>query len=464
MFKIAAFATLGIFASVATAAPRWDFVAQLDPFAERLVLRGCTPRGVGDLRLRAGDGAAAHLAQMRRADGIDMEAVGDLVHARNWQGGECFRAEIDFKSAGSADRWGIGRARDRYYRVPPRLWFWRPWTIDPESTIRFELPEGWSASVPWTPIAHGTYRVGATPQDWPAQTAFGRFSELSLDLPGGRMRVSLLPLVDANTQDAIGEWFRSNTRLMLSNNGKLPLPDTQVLIVPLPGSESPVPWGQVSRGGAAAVTLFVGAAAGRERWQADWTLAHELAHLQHPYLGDRGRWLAGGLGSYYQNVWRARHGDFSASEGWRRLDAGFARGRADGSGPLLELAGGRGSTMRVYWSGAAYWLESDLALRSHGSSLDAVLTEFKDSHLPSERAWDPAEFIAELDRTVPAAGLSARYREYALRREFPDLGRAYRALGLNPESVPDGTLPAHPLRDAIMAPPAPLAPLSPNMP
>lgn len=266
------------------------------------------------------------------------------------------------------------------------------------------------------------------------------------------MRIALLPLVDATIQNSVRDWFTSNASALLTSTGRAPLADTQVLIVPLPAVTSPVPWGQVSRGGGAAVTLFVGAAAGRDRWQSDWTLAHELAHLQHPYLGGRGRWLAEGLGSYYQNVWRARHGDLTGDEAWRRLDAGFKRGRAAAAGPALEFASGRGSTMRVYWSGAAYWLESDIALRAHGSSLDAALGAFRNAHLPSERAWDPAEFIAALDRTQPAAQLSARYRSYAALREFPNLNDAYRALGLNPEGLPDGNLPAHPLRDVIMRP------------
>ena len=71
---------------------------------------------------------------------------------------------------------------DRYWRVPPSLWLWRPAQLDPDSTLRFDLPEGWSESVPWTPIAGvaHSYRLGATPDHWPAQTAFGRFVERTL--------------------------------------------------------------------------------------------------------------------------------------------------------------------------------------------------------------------------------------------------------------------------------------------
>lgn len=452
MTRIAATLAFAMLAASVGAAPRWDFVAKLDAQRERLELRGCAGQAIERVHLRAGSGADAHLVNVLRADGSEAEPVDGSVSMRDWHAGECYRATIDLRSAGSADRWGLGRAQDRWYRLAPALWFWRPRQVDPDSSIRFELPPGWAASVPWMPTSEsGRHRLGATPRDWPAQTAFGRFEEHLLALPGGRLRVSLLPLVDAAVQSEIRDWFAGNASMLLANDGRLPLPDAQVLIVPLPGVGSPVPWGQVSRGGGAAVTLFVGAAAGRAGWQADWTLAHELAHLQHPFLGDRGRWLAEGLGSYYQNVWRARRGDFSGDEAWRRLDAGFARGRAVGTGPpLAELTRGRGATMRVYWSGAAYWLESDLALRAHGSSLDAVLAAFRDAHLPSARAWDPREFIAALDRTAPAAQMLARYHRYAALRDFPDLGDAYDRLGLIPGALPDGKFDAHPVRDAIM--------------
>ena len=439
-------------AGMAGAAPRWDFVATIDPVRERLSLRGCADAAADEVRLRAGSGASAHLRQARRGGDVDLPMVDDMVRAQSWRAGECFLADIDLRSAGDADRFKLGRAAGQYYRLAPESWLWRPWRIDPDSRIRFELPPGWSVSVPWTPTgARGEHRLGATPPDWPAQTAFGRFGEREMDLPGGRLRVSVLPLVDATLQDSVHDWFRANASLLLCNDGTLPLPDTQILIVPLPGVNSPVPWGQVSRGGGAAVSLFVGAAAGRQRWQSDWTLAHELAHLQHPYLGERGRWLAEGMASYYQNVWRARRGEFSPSEAWRRLDAGFARGRAVGAGPALaELAAGRGGTMRVYWSGAAFWLESDLALRAQGSSLDAVLAEFRDAHLPSERAWRPGEFIAALDDEIPAAQLMSRYRRHAERRDFPDQREVYLSLGLVSGALPEGDFPPHRLRDAIM--------------
>jgi hypothetical protein len=437
--------------SVLAADARWDFVVGLEPAQEILTVRGCSAQAQALVRLRAGSEALPYLKSLSRGGQQTLRPDARGVRVSNWQAGECFEARVDLKAAGLADRHRVGRGKD-YWRVSPALWFWRPRRLDPESTIEFHLPDGWSASVPWTPIGVGhRYRLGATPDDWPAQTAFGRFDETPIELPGGRLRVAILPLVDATRRQSVMDWFKDTAPVLLANDGRAPLPDTQVLIVPLPGVSEPVPWGQVSRGGAAAVTLFVGADSSATALRQDWTTAHELAHLQHPYLGSRGRWLAEGLASYYQNVWRARSGQFSATEGWRRLDAGFKRGRAVGSGPpLAELGRGWGGTMRVYWAGAAYWLESDIALRQHGSSLDAVLGAFRRQHLPSERYWPPQDFIAALDAEVPQAGLLGRYQRYASAREFPDLRDSYRVLGLTIGQIRDTELPANALRESIM--------------
>lgn len=441
-------------AGQALAAPRWDLTVTLNPSTEQLTVRGCSNQGQARVHLWAGPTAAHFLRGSRRGDAKLETGASSFIHFDDWQAGECYHVDVDLKAAGTADRWGLGRMPDRYWRVPPSLWLWRPQTADAASTLRFEFPEGWSESVPWTPLAGAAhrYRLGSTPTDWPAQTAFGRFEEQTLALTGGQLRVSVLPTVDASDRQQISDWFRATAPALLANDGRLPLPDTQVLIVPLPGVAEPIPWGQVSRGGAAAVTLFVGMAAGRAGWQGDWTATHELAHLMHPFLGDRGRWLAEGLASYYQNVWRARRGDLTPSEAWRRLDAGFGRGRAVGKGaPLRELSMARGAVMRLYWSGAAFWLEADLALRRQGSSLDQQLARFRDEHLPSERYWPPEDFIGALDRRAPQAGLRRLYERYAALTDFPDLSAAYRELGLTADAVPDGDLPPQPLRDAIMA-------------
>jgi len=146
------------------------------------------------------------------------------------------------------------------------------------------------------------------------------------------------------------------------------------------------------------------------------------------------------LASYYQNVLRARAGLVSESYAWAHLDSGFARGRASAAGtPLRELGGVRGGdgkpgegTMRIYWSGAAFWLQADIALRrERGFGIERVLSDYARCCLPAAEGVDADAFIARLDRLSGSQVFSTLAREYANAPQFPDLDLSYRELGLS---------------------------------
>lgn len=240
-------------------------------------------------------------------------------------------------------------------------------------------------------------------------------------------------LVDAPDRaraDMLHRWLAEVAKAELAVSGRFPLANAQVRVEEIRSDDpSPVPWGQTSRRRNVAVLLYVRDDATLEELRSDWTAVHELAHLFHPYLGMRGRWLAEGLASYYQNVLRARIGLLSEEQAWQRLDAGFGRGRGAVTGIRLDELGRRG-TMRVYWAGAAYWLEADLALRARGSSLDAVLGKYAQCCLQGTATVAPEAFVAELDRVADADVFAGLYRRYAASREFPSLDAAYQRLGI----------------------------------
>ena len=236
---------------------------------------------------------------------------------------------------------------------------------------------------------------------------------------------------DRARADALHRWLAEVANAELTVSGRFPLASAQVRVEEIRSDDpSPVPWGQTSRRRNVAVLLYVRDDATLEELRSDWTAVHELAHLFHPYLGMRGRWLAEGLASYYQNVLRARIGLLSEEQAWQRLDAGFGRGRGAVAGIRLDELGRRG-TMRVYWAGAAYWLEADLALRARGSSLDVVLGKYARCCLQGTASVAPETFVADLDRVADADVFGSLYQRYAASREFPSLEAAYRRLGIS---------------------------------
>ncbi|RZA33374.1 MAG: hypothetical protein EOP92_21240 [Lysobacteraceae bacterium] len=289
------------------------------------------------------------------------------------------------------------------------------------------------------------------------------------------LRVELVDVVDEQGGEdrarieVLHRWLRETAAVVQTPSGRFPLRGAYVRVRQVDsGDSSPVPWGQTRRNGDAGVLLFVRRDASLQALRADWTATHELSHLFHPYLGESGRWLAEGLASYLQNTLRARAGLLTPAQAWQGLDAGFQRGQAARAGGRLDQVDhSRASTMRVYWAGAAYWLEADLALRRRGTRLDTVLDAYSRCCLDGTASVAPAQFVAALDRISGGDSLLRLYRAHAAARRFPSLRSAYRELGISRDrGALRFSMQARPrrLRDAIMRPPTEPASGSPTLP
>jgi len=270
-----------------------------------------------------------------------------------------------------------------------------------------------------------------------AQDPAGPDAERTLHSGDTELQVSVIGVNDAHRRAQLQDWLAEVAQAQLTAFGRYPLLSARVRIEQVGREQahddpSPVPWGQTLRRGDAAVLLFVRDDARPYELRADWTAIHELSHLFHPYMGRDGRWLSEGLASYYQNVLRARAGLLSPERAWELLDAGFGRGRRESSGkPLIELSRTHEGTMRVYWAGAAFWLESDVALRrDHATSLDRVLSQYSACCLQGTGEVAPLEFLGELDRLSGTKVFSANYARMVESREFPSLDAVYRDLAI----------------------------------
>ena len=435
------------------AAAELRYTVHSDVSAAVFEVRVCTDVARDRLALSAARGAAQYLRL--EGPGAFARDGGDLL-ARDLAAGECRSYAVDAAAAARASVRRDGWLPTGVWLVAPKYWLWR--SRQDDALLQFRPAAGEQVSTPWPRQAAGGVRVPAGSALSPALAAFGAVDERPLHHGGRVLRIAVAGAGSPQRSGLLHEWVAGVARSTLALHGALPLPDAQVLVVEVPSRRrgDAVPWGQSARGGGAAVHLYVRSAAGREALARDWVASHELAHLFHPYLGARGRWLSEGLASYYQNVLRARSGALTEAEAWRRLHAGFGRGRRDRhDAPLAQVSERRqGGTMRTYWSGAAFWLQADVALRQRGDSLDAVLERFGRCCLPARRRWTAERFVAELDRQAGGAPLfAALYRELAGSREFPSLQREYALLGLRDEGrglgfVADGEAAA--LRHAIM--------------
>jgi len=423
-----------------------SYRVSVDVAAGELRVAACVNRAYPELRLDAQPGAFAYLLAATRDDGGAIERSRRDLLVRDLPAGACVLTRIAAIAA--------TRSRDRdvgmhsiagTWLLSPGVWLWR---AEEAGTLVLDLPAGMQASLPWVPRdpAHTTYALDAGGGDWPAWAAFGHVNERRVS--GGEdteLRVAVIDPPSRARADELHQWLRETAQTTLSAYGRFPVRSAQVLVLEIDGrGDSPVPWGQTSRGGGVAVELFVRRDATLAQLRDDWTAAHELSHLFHPHLGERGRWLAEGLASYFQNVLRARAGLVSESYAWAHLDTGFARGRTSAPGtPLSALSRSHGGdrkpgdgTMRIYWSGAAFWLQADIALRrERGFGIERVLSGYARCCLPTADAVDPDDFVARLDRLGGTDVFTRLASEYRNAPRFPDLQPSYRELGL---SIRDG--------------------------
>lgn len=427
----------------------------------------CLTQAAAVVHFEADEDAPQFLDAIHRDAHLPLTREDAIWVAHDWRAGECLHYTAALGRVAAAERMLRRTRTDNDLLVNPQIWLLQASNID-TADARVELPAGYAISTPWQRVASsdGTlhFTIPRTPVDWMARVGIGHFTETSIALEGGLLHVALFGEPNAQRSEHLIGWLQRVGKAAVSAYGRLALRDVQVLVLPVGAQSEAVVFGQSTRGQGNALTLFVDTAQSNAAFNHDWVAVHELSHLFHPYLGDRGAWLAEGLATYYQNVLRARAGLLTPEQAWEQLDDGFTRGRnATHGDDTLEAASAemseRHNFQRIYWSGAAYWLDVDIELRRASRnrlSVDEALRRFDVCCLPSERRWAPDEFVTKLDTVIGSDVFSKRFREYRERRDFPDLAKPYRDLGIRHKGAAldfDENAPASDVRRAIMAAP-----------
>jgi M61 glycyl aminopeptidase len=444
-----------------------QYTLRYDAAAETMSVRLCVPHAAPRVHFSADDGATRYVEAIAREHGAPPLRDDDGWSANDWQAGECLSYRARLGRIADSGRREDGARHGRAIVTDPDVWLLRVDGAgsDRMAEVRAAFAPGYAISAPWHPLPSSDgfvrFRFPETPRDWLAHVAVGRFAEIPVALPGGTLRVTILDGADTAQRARLEAWLAHVSRAAVSAYGRLPLADVQVLVIPVRRSHEPVEFGESTRGQGHGLTLFVDPSQIARSLDRDWVAVHELSHLFHPYLGERGSWLAEGLATYYQNVLRARSGWLTPAQAWEQIDAGFGRGRAAtpaGDTVTLEDASAQDRFMRIYWSGTAYWLEVDAELRRSSANrlnVDEALRRFDACCLPSYRAWEPRDFVARLDTLLGTDVFVRRFDAYNGRRDFPDLDPLYRELGIRRDGrrlTFDDSAPDASVRRAIMAP------------
>ncbi|MCZ6828903.1 MAG: hypothetical protein O7F73_04845 [Gammaproteobacteria bacterium] len=234
-------------------------------------------------------------------------------------------------------------------------------------------------------------------------------------------------------------WIETVTGTLASVYGRWPRDELRVEVSPIGlHTEDPVPWAKVQRGHPDTVSFYIDALASRDKLINNWTAYHEFSHLLIPYRGWGDVWFSEGLASYYQNLLQARQGVFSQEEMWERLHAGFMRGRNRNKRPLLSLAElspqmhDTGSYMRVYWSGAWYFLRADVELRRRSNnrqSLDTALEQL--NRCCAEQRLSARDIALRLDEVNEQELFLPLFVEVSNSYAVPEFETLFKQLGID---------------------------------
>jgi hypothetical protein len=246
-------------------------------------------------------------------------------------------------------------------------------------------------------------------------------------------------------REALVAWIDFIAGALLQVYGRWPRPQWQITVLPASSAASdPIPWAQVHRAHIDRVEFFTAPHATTLALQQDWTGYHELAHLLIPYRGEGDTWFSEGLASFYQNILQARVGILTEQETWQNIYAGFLRGRADAqfNGQALAKVSDsmreNGGFMRVYWSGAWYFLAADMRLRQQSAgkvSLDDALRKLNDCC--AEAQLSVPQMIEKLDALNGVLIFQPLYTQVRATTSMPPFESMFSSLGI---TITNGTV------------------------
>ena len=149
------------------------------------------------------------------------------------------------------------------------------------------------------------------------------------------------------------------------------------------------------------------------------------------------------MATYYQNILQARAGKLTETETWQRLYEGFQRGMANNEYSNLSLARlspkmhSTRSYMRLYWSGTAYFLAMDLALRQREpgpTSLDEVIAGYTRCCLAGKRRTNGAELLDDFDQLAGGNNFKTLFDTFSGLKASPSPQGYFEQLGIRTES------------------------------
>ena len=132
----------------------------------------------------------------------------------------------------------------------------------------------------------------------------------------------------------------------------------------------PVPWAHTDKHNGRAVHFHVNTAYSWDAFNKDWTAPHELSHLMFPYLGRENMWFSEGIASYLQYQIMFANNIVTWKKATNKLQERFGAAAKNkhyddmSIVQLTKIVFETGAFVRLYWGGAAYFLNVDKKLHN----------------------------------------------------------------------------------------------------
>lgn len=253
------------------------------------------------------------------------------------------------------------------------------------------------------------------------------------------IEVELHPPAGAHGHEPWTGWLATALAAVRTVSPAYPVERLAVRLQAVDAGGDAIAFGRVRRSAIPALEFHVDPHADLDALNADWRGFHEAAHLLIPFPGNRDIWFTEGLASYYQYLLQARAGVIGEDQAWIDLARGFERGRTDpaGRGRSLRSLSPRmwrlNAFKRVYWTGAAFFLNVDVRLRRETGgrhSLDSTLATFHRCCMDRRSDWDARSLIQQLGELSVPAIWRQEYQRIIDVPAVPETRQAFETLGI----------------------------------
>jgi hypothetical protein len=255
-------------------------------------------------------------------------------------------------------------------------------------------------------------------------------------------------------QPLLHTWIERSAHIVADYYGQFPAP---LVVIRLRGMDgSGVNGGRTTNDEGLMIQMRVGRETTAEMLAADWVLVHEMVHLALPEVGRTHDWLAEGLATYVEGVARAQDGNRAVTDVWAEDRNSMPKGLPrPGEGGMDQSP----SWGRIYWGGALYCLQADIAIREQTANRLGLQTALR-AILKETGGYGFESNIGDVLRIGDAAtGTHVMYGLYEQIRaapQTPNLELLWTLLGVpaDPATQPfDDRAPLAAIRIAITAKP-----------